>query len=585
MNKFKFFLFSVLFLFVVAGCDRYLDVPPKQVLDESLLDKPGDMEGFVTAAYARITDIPSWDSPFSPWWSGSLRSDDSYKGGGGTWDGDGWHNMETFVGLNPNGWPLDYPWYVSYQIIQRCNTAIQKLQKINEADFPLKNVRIGEVKFIRGFVHFRLKEFFKYIPYIDENVVGATAEFEAVANRDKNQPNDQYLWEKILSDFKDAESLLPEIQPEKGRVDKNAATAMVARTLMFMAYEQDDRNQVVNVNKQRLTEALDYLNKLTAQEGGKVGLQDDFSDNFEVEFDNKTKESIWEIQYSINDGSFTGGKINRSEGLNHPFNWGGFICCGFHHISYSMGNAFKTGPDGLPMFDTYNNTSYADGASAFFNDNTFDPRFSHTIAAPGLPWKYDPDLIFEEKGVRNAAEYGYFKSIKELPRPDCGCLLYDGWQFNSMNKRMIRYDEVLLWKAEVLIQLDRHNESLELINKVRERAANSTGRLVKKDGSPVLNFHIETYKPGVNCTWDKEFAWKAMQWENRLEMAGEGRRFFDLQRWGVLEKTMNDYFAVEKNRFSWMGVAKFTAGRDEYFPIPQPQINWAKGNYTQNVGY
>ena len=114
MNKFKCFLFSVLFLFVATGCDRYLDVAPKQVLDETLLDKPGDMEGFVTAAYARITDMPSWDSPFAPWWSGSLRSDDSYKGGGGTWDGDGWHNMETFVGLNPNGWPLDYPGIFHY---------------------------------------------------------------------------------------------------------------------------------------------------------------------------------------------------------------------------------------------------------------------------------------------------------------------------------------------------------------------------------------------------------------------------------------------------------------------------------------
>ncbi len=585
MNKFKYLLLPAFLIILFTGCDRFLDVKPKQVLDENLLNKPGDMEGFVTAAYARITDIPSWDSPFSPWWSGSLRSDDSYKGGGGTWDGDGWHNMETFVGLNPNGWPLDYPWYVSYQIIQRCNTAIQKMQAIPDADFPLKSVRIGEVKFIRGFVHFRLKEFFKYIPYIDENVVGATAEFEAVPNKDKSQPNDQYLWEKILNDFKDAETRLPETQPEKGRVDKNAATAMVARTLMFMAYEQDELHKVVNINKERLSEALTYLNKLTAQEGGKVALQGDFSDNFEVEFDNKTKESIWEIQYSINDGSSTGGKINRSEGLNHPFNWGGFICCGFHHISYSMGNAFKTGADGLPLFDTYNNGSYADGAAAYFANNTFDPRFSHTIAAPGLPWKYDPNLLFEAKGIRNGAEYGYFKSIKELPRPNCGCLLYDGWQFNSMNKRMIRYDEVLLWKAEVLIQLDRPNEALEPINKIRQRAANSTGRLKKSDGSPVLNYKIETYKPGVNCTWTKEFALKAMQWENRLEMAGEGRRFFDLQRWGILEKTMNDYFAVEKNRFAWMGVAKFTAGRDEFFPIPQPQINWAKGNYTQNPGY
>src|SRR5690606_23558157 len=558
--------FALLLLFALI-CSDALNVAPKQVLDESFLVKPEDMEGFVTAAYARMTDIPSFDSPFSPWWSGSMRADDSYKGGGGTWDGDGWHFMETFVGVNPNGWPLDYPWYVSYQIIQRCNTAIQKLQNITDEEFPEKNARLGEMIFIRTFTLFRLKQFWKYIPYIDENVVGTTADFEAVPNREPDQPNDQYLWEKILNDFKESENLLPETQPEIGRVDKNAATAMVARTLMFMAYEQNDKHVVVNINRERLDEALVYLNKLTDQEGGKVDLQADFAENFDIAFDNKTKESIWEIQYSIDDGSSTGGKINRSEGLNHPFQWGGFECCGFHHISYSMANAFKTGTDGLPLFDTYNNGSYADGDVMFFGQHTFDPRFNHTIAAPDQPWKYNPNLIFETRGIRNGAEYGYLKSIKELPEPDCDCLLYDGWQFNSMNKRMIRYDEVLLWKAEVLIQLDRWNESLPLINKIRERAANSTDRLVKTDGSPILNYKIETYQPGVNCTWDKAFAWKALQWENRLEMAGEGRRFFDLQRWGILEETMNSYFSIEKNRFNWMEAAHFTAGRDEYFPI------------------
>jgi hypothetical protein len=586
MKKLKLIILTFAAIFTANSCNNFLEVNPKQVLDEALLTKPSDMDGFVTAAYARITDIPSWDSPFSPWWSGSMRSDDSYKGGGGTWDGgDGWGYMETFVSLTPNGWPLDYPWYVSYQIIQRCNTAIQRLGSISEEDFPAKNVRIGEMKFIRAFTHFRLKEFFKYIPYIDETIVGATAEFEAVPNRKKNEPNDLYLWERILADFKEAENLLPSVQPEIGRVNKNAATAMVARTLMFMAYEQNDKHQVVNINKDRLNEALVYLNKLTDQEGQAVDLCDDFGYNFVPESDNNTKESIWEIQYSINDGSSTGGKINRSEGLNHPWQWGGFQCCGFHHVSYTMANAFKTGPDGLPMFDTYNIGSYADGADVFFGQNTFDPRFSHTAGVPGHPWKYDPNLIFESRGIRNPAEYGYLKSVKELPHPGCNCLLYDGWQFNSMNKRMIRYDEVLLWKAEVLIQLDRWDESLGLINKVRRRAANSTTLLVKADGKPILNYKCEEYKPGENCTWTRDFAWKAMQWENRLELACEGRRFFDLQRWGILEETMNSYFAVEKNRFSWMNNARFTAGRDEYFPIPQPQINWAKGNYTQNPGY
>ncbi len=602
MKNFKAILLILTILFTISSCADYLEVNPKQVLDEGLLNSADDMEGFVTAAYARITDMPSWDSPFSPWWSGSMRSDDSYKGGGGVWDGgDGWGFMETFVNLTPNGWPIDYPWYISYQVIQRCNTAIQKMQAISDDQFPMKSVRIGEMKFIRGFVHFRLKEFFKYIPYIDETVVGSTPQFEAISNRDKNQPNDLYIWERILADFKDAEDRLPVVQPEIGRVNKNAATAMVGQVLLFMAYEQNDNHQVVNISQEKLNEALTYFNKITDQEGGAVDLCADYGENFVAESDNNTKESIWEIQYSIDDNSFTGGKINRGEGLNHPWYWGGFICCGFHHISYNMGNAFKTDANGLPLFDTYNDDSYGDyikdvngvvdtdivqaGNPDFFNSYNFDPRFSHTIGVPGHPWKYDPNLIFAAGGIRNGFEYGWLKSVKELPHPGCGCLLYDGWQFNSMNKRMIRYDEVLLWKAEALIQLNRHNEALPLINKLRTRAANSVSRLVKANGDPIMNYVVETYQPGVNCTWDKDFAWKALQWESRIELAGEGRRFFNLQRWGVLEETMNSYFLKEKERFNWMNNARFTAGRDEYFPIPQNQMKWAKGNYTQNPGY
>ena len=77
MKKFISSLLILTATFGLTGCEDFLQVNPKQVLDENLLVKPSDMEGSVTAAYARMTDIPSWDSPFSPWWSGSLRSDDS----------------------------------------------------------------------------------------------------------------------------------------------------------------------------------------------------------------------------------------------------------------------------------------------------------------------------------------------------------------------------------------------------------------------------------------------------------------------------------------------------------------------------
>ena len=69
----------------VSSCDSYLDINPKQVLDQNILNKPSDIEGFVTAAYARMCEMGSLDSsPYMYWWSGSMRSDDCYKGGGGS---------------------------------------------------------------------------------------------------------------------------------------------------------------------------------------------------------------------------------------------------------------------------------------------------------------------------------------------------------------------------------------------------------------------------------------------------------------------------------------------------------------------
>lgn len=606
MKKYKIIILVFTLISFTTSCGDMLEVNDKQVLDPGLLTKASDMDGFVTAAYARLTENYPIDSPLGLWFWGSMRADDSYKGGGGIGDVSGWYDMETFVNITPNGWPIDAPWYLAHQQIGRCNTAIERLNNINEADYPEKETRIGEMKFIRAYTMFNIKTFWKYIPYIDENVIGSSAAFEAVPNRDKNYDNDQYLWEWILADFKDAESRLPmdyKVSGDIGRVSKNAATAMTAKTLLFMAYEQDERHQVTNINKARLEEALTYIKKLTDQEGSTLALCKDFGDNFDHPFDNATKEAVWEIQYSIDDGSSAGGKIDRNTGLNHPHAWGGFLCCGFHHMSYTMANAFKTGADGLPLFDDYNKDSYNDyikkaeggddvnkinsGNKEYFDKYNFDPRLSHTTAVPGHPFKYDPDLIFTNKGSRDPAAYGYLKSIKEVPHPDCGCLMQDGWSYNSMNKRMIRYAEVLLWKAEIHIQLGQLNEALAEINKVRRRAGSddTKARLRQKDGSSVLKYKCEEYKPGVNCTWDKDFAWKALQWEMRLEMACEGRRFFDLQRWGILEKTMNQYFAVEKNRFSWMNIARFTAGRDEYLPIPQKQINWSKGTYTQNIGY
>ena len=140
-------------------------------------------------------------------------------------------------------------------------------------------------------------------------------------------------------------------------------------------------------------------------------------------------------------------------------------------------------------------------------------------------------------------------------------------------------------KAEALIELNTNlDEARTLINMVRTRAAASTGRTRRLDGTFPSNFKTSTYD-GANLTWNQTNARKAMQWERRLEFAMESPRFFDLVRWGIAAETLNAYLAVEKTRRTYLSAAVFTKGRDEYYPIPQREINFTKGLYVQNPGY
>ena len=144
--------------------------------------------------------------------------------------------------------------------------------------------------------------------------------------------------------------------------------------------------------------------------------------------------------------------------------------------------------------------------------------------------------------------------------------------------------------AEAQIQLGNPGtgatgDALWDINQVRARAANISPLVKKADGSYPSNYKIDTYKPGVNITWDQPTAFKALQWERRLEFAMESPRFFDLVRWGIAAETLNAFFAVEKTRHSFLSSAQFTKGQHEYFPIPTEQINVTFGLYKQNKGY
>ena len=152
----------------------------------------------------------------------------------------------------------------------------------------------------------------------------------------------------------------------------------------------------------------------------------------------------------------------------------------------------------------------------------------------------------------------------------------------AKNYDILRYDDILLMQAEAYIELGQQSNALPLINQVRARAAASTGKLKKADGTFASKYNTQPY---TGAGWTQAYARTALQWERRLEFATEGARFFDLVRWGIAEPTLNAYITVEKTRRSFLATAKFTAGRDEYLPIPQSEITFTNGLYKQNHGY
>lgn len=430
------------------------------------------------------------------------------------------------------------------------------------------------MRFLRGHYYFLLKELFKYVPYIDENAPKET--YDTISN--KTYANEA-LWAKIADDFAFAAAHLPDIQPEIGRANKFAAKAYLAKTLLYKAYKQDENNNVTSIDATLLQEVNSLCDEVINT--GKYQLATDYANNFLSKNENGT-ESVFAIQYSKDDGT-PKGRLDYGHALDYPMNQE-YGCCGFHSPSYNLVNAFKTDANGLPMFETYNNVNISKESD--FQTNTFDPRIDHTVAIPGHPYKYNPAFIYQRSWARAPEVYGSYLSLKEVVLPtDPFFQKVPPFMSSSKNWAIIRFADVLLFKAEALIELGRQQEALSLINQVRERAGASTGLLKQANGSFTSSYKMGTYQPGINCVWTQDFARKALRWERRLEFAMEGSRFFDLVRWGVAAEYLNAYFAVEKTRSTHLNDATFKKGRDEYLPVPLNQINYSKGLYKQNAGW
>ena len=372
--------------------------------------------------------------------------------------------------------------------------------------------------------------------------------------------------------------MLPEVQADKGRPTKASAAAFLTKAYLYKAYHQDDAksNKVTSIEKADLDKVIEYSDP---KYYSNYGLEKDIHNNFRPEemYENGI-ESLWAIQYSRNDGS-TFGNLNWSYGLIGPgINNVTDGACDFYKPSQNIVNAFRTGADGLPFLDGFNDKDYE-----LTVDNA-DPRLFLTVGMPGLPYMFNKKFIQDEtqQYSRGNGFYGYYISLKQNVDPGLvgEYLIKGSYWASSMNRIVFRYADVLLERAEAYAQLGESDKAIALVNDIRTRAKGSTQMILDYPS----RYGAKIYMANYNGTYDKETAIKIVKMERRLEMGLECERFFDLVRWGDAATVLNKYFAEEGDNCAIYLSAQFTADKDEYLPIPAEQMAASNGHYTQNIG-
>ena len=570
-------LLSGSLLFIGFACkDSFLNLPPTGQLSNAQLSSNAGIQNVLIGAYAELNGrdwTSGWYASAFNWMWGGVTGGEANKGSNA-----GDQSTAVFIQnftITPTTGPTNDKWQASYEGISRCNATLRLAANAgSDVSATQKTNIIGQARFLRAHYYFQLKIVFNNTPYVDETVDYGLG-IEKVTNGAD-------LWPKIEADFKFAYDNLPETQDAPGRANKWAAASYLAKTYMF---------------ERKYAEAKALYDLIITSgktaNGKKYGLLPKFTEVFNAANSNN-EEAVFSIQNAINSGTVN--NANPDLVLNFPYNGGPAGCCGFFQPSFEMGNSFRVNANGLPLLDG----SYNTGANQLKTDaglsskdpftpdtGPVDPRLDYSIGRRGiayLDWGPHPgaDWIRDQTyGGPYAPKKFIYPKSQDKTYTD-GSSWTDG--YSTINYNIIRFADVLLMAAEAEVEVGSLDKARQYVNQVRARAANPAVFVTGTDGKPAANYVIGQYTTAFASQAD---ARTAVQFERKLELSGEAHRFFDLVRWGIADKVVNAYLGYESTKLpgTFTG-AKFTAGKNEYQPIPQQQIDIAGTSVlTQNKGY
>jgi hypothetical protein len=337
----------------------------------------------------------------------------------------------------------------------------------------------------------------------------------------------EQAYAQVAKDLTEALVDLPVSYPatDLGRATKGAAYALLGKTYLQQR------------NYQQAADAFAYL--ITGAGSSTYSLTPNYRDNFIISRENNS-ESVFEIQFSENQSESTDDDVDESRINNTGTSISQFFAP--PAVGFADGGARRWLVDEFLQERTVSNAQDPRLAASLLFNNT-DPDGPDSTIVYGKTWQ-------ERYGNGPDAQKVWFRK-----------LLNDHWKneegFRSPNNyRLIRYADVLLMYAECLNGLGRTADAYQFVDRVRLRAGLAS---------------LTVAKPGLN---QAQFL-AQLKHERITELAGEGWRWADLLRWGDLSPAL----ATRDAEFSG-----FIVGRNEYYPIPQRDID-LNPNLTQNPSY
>ena len=589
-------LISILFSSILLGTScNTLDVPPINIIqDKDIFTSESGVTAYISSLY---NDMPIQDLQATAW--GFKNYWNSWPQGGHM-SGELVNNMLFFVWDSPSGSMFQF-W--AYDRVRKINYLIENLPQY-APNFPesLVNTWLGEAYFCRAYYYFAMVNRYGAVPLVKEVKNYPETSIEELQIPRNTQ---QEGWEFVAEDLDKAIELLPETSLERGRINKYVAYGLKSRAMLYAAslcqfdtaasgYEEL-LGMPASKAQSYYQAAYDAASKLE----GKYSLYNKYTDKF---------ENYWNLFLDEDNPEVVFAEYYQYPEKTHSWD--------VHQIPFQI-----RGPEGysgilnptleiVELFDDVEGNPFIlktvdEKGEPIRYDDPFDifkgvePRLRASVILPND--EYKGETIEIRKGIWTSYPDGELKTTsdfsvmyKDMPvmgksgmghneTTTTGFLVRKYQNPNMPNSQVIhgrsttqfiemRYAEILLNRAEAAFYLGKKQEALDLINQVRERA-----------GAKLYTLN--------QLTEDN------LRKERRMELVFENHSFWDLRRWRIADKLMNNkkytalypYYVYDEGKYIFtkeeVGTTYTYDVKVNYAKVPAGEISKNPNLLPDNPGY